>query len=318
MPKAPTAPSAPTVEEALPVGPALLFCPGDRPDRFATALARADAVILDLEDAVAPERKQAAREAVGAHELDPERTIVRVNAPGSRDLAADLSALGARRPRWVMLPKADGPADVDRLVAALPCTKVLALCETARGVLAAPALAAHPDVVALMWGAEDLIASLGGTSSRHRDGAGRGGADGEGGYRDVVRHARSSVLLAARAHGRSAIDAVHLDLADHHGLRAEAEDAAASGFTATACLHPNQVPEVRAAYAPSPAQAAWAHGVLEAAEHHGTGVFTHEGSMVDGPILRHARLLADRADRARPSADGARLPNDPPHPGEDA
>src|SRR5699024_837136 len=145
--------------------------------------------------------------------------------------------------------------------------RLLALCEPARGLLAAPALAAHPDVAALMGGGEALVASLGGTSSRRADGS----------YRDVVRHARSSVLLAARAHGRSAIDAIHTDLADEDAWRAEAEDAAASGFTATACIHPAQAAAVRAAYAPSPAEAAWAREVLQAAERHGTGVFEHDG-----------------------------------------
>lgn len=281
--------------ESFPLGPSLLFCPGDRPDRFAKAADRADAVILDLEDAVAPEDKPAARDAVAAHELDPARTIIRVNAPGGPDFDADLRALSVRRPRCVMLPKAATLSEVDRLVGALPGVQVVALCETARGILAAPALAAHPDVAALMWGGEDLIASLGGTSSRHADGS----------YRDVVRHARSSVLLAARAHGRSAIDAIHTDLADQAAWRTEAEDAAASGFTATACIHPAQASAIRAAYAPSPEQAAWARGVLEAAEHHGTGVFEHDGRMVDAPILRHARLQAARAtaDQTAPTHD---------------
>ena len=279
-------------EETLPLGPSLLFCPGDRPDRFAKAAARADAVILDLEDAVAPDHKQAAREAVAAHRLDPTRTIVRVNPPGGPDFTADVNALAPLRPRWVMLPKAGSPAEVGRLVAALPSAKVLVLCETARGILAAPELAAHPDVVALMWGGEDLVADLGGTSSR--------GADGS--YREVVRHARASVLLAARARGLSAIDGVHLDLKDHEGLREEAADAAASGFTATACLHPDQVGVVRAAYAPEPEDLERARALLAAAEEHGSGVFAHEGRMVDGPLLRHARTLLARAESTAPEA----------------
>ena len=302
-----------TAQEPLSVGPALLFCPGDRPDRFAKAAARADAVILDLEDAVAPDHKQAAREAVAAHQLDPARTIVRVNPPATSDFTADVTALAALRPRWVMLPKAGSVAEVDRLVAAVPSAKVLVLCETARGILAAPALAAHPDVVALMWGGEDLVADLGGTSSR--------GADGS--YREVVRHARASVLLAARARGLSAIDAVHLDLKDHEGLREEAADAAASGFTATACLHPDQVGVVRAAYAPEPEDLERARALLAAAEEHGSGVFAHEGRMVDGPLLRHARTLLARAAAAEPEVappastggpSAAALPADPPTP----
>ncbi|MBB5832920.1 HpcH/HpaI aldolase/citrate lyase family protein [Brachybacterium aquaticum] len=275
-------------EELAALGPALLFCPGDRPDRFAKAAARADAVILDLEDAVALPDKPVARAAVAAHQLDPARTIVRVNPARTAEFEADTAALAARRPTWVMLAKTESAADVGRLVARLPGTRVIALCETARGVLAAGEIAAHPDVAALMWGGEDLIASLGGTSSRRSDGS----------YRDVVLHARSAVLLAARAHQRAAIDAVHLHLADLEGLREEAEDAAASGFTATACLHPDQVAVVRAAHAPDPAQLARARDLLAAAaEHHG-GVFAHEGAMVDEPLLRHARTLVARAEHA--------------------
>ncbi|MEO2097982.1 MAG: CoA ester lyase [Brachybacterium sp.] len=291
----PAGAAAQAAHEPLPVGPALLFCPGDRPDRFAKAAARADAVILDLEDAVAPGHKQAAREAVAAHQLDPARTIVRLNPPATADFTADVTALAALRPRWVMLPKAGSIAEVDRLVAAIPSAKVLVLCETSRGILAAPALAAHPDVVALMWGGEDLVADLGGTSSRGEDGS----------YREVVSHARTAVLLAARAHGRSAIDAVHLDLADHDGLRAEAVDAAASGFTATACLHPDQVGVVRAAYAPSAEEVERARELLDAAERAGSGVFAHDGRMVDGPLLRHARTLLARAAAIAPGTDPA-------------
>ncbi|GAA1483949.1 HpcH/HpaI aldolase/citrate lyase family protein [Brachybacterium fresconis] len=294
---APEAPGDADEVETLPLGPALLFCPGDRPDRFGKAAARADAVLLDLEDGVGPAHKAAARAAIGTHGLDPDRTVVRVNAAGSTELAADLAALEPLRPRYVMIPKAERPEDVDRVVAALPGAGVLALCETARGVLAAPEIAAHPAVVALMWGGEDLISSLSGTSSRHADGS----------YRDVVRHARSTVLLAARAHDRSAIDAIHTDLADAEGWRAEAEDAAASGFTATACIHPAQVPVVRAAYAPTPGQTAWARELLVAADAAGAGAFEHDGRMVDGPILRHARLLAKRS---RPAPSPPSSPDD--------
>src|SRR5699024_3557713 len=113
---------------------------------------------------------------------------------------------------------------------------------------------------------------------------------------------------AARAHGRSAIDPSRTDLADEDAWRAEAEDAAASGFTATACIHPAQAAAVRAAYAPSPAEAAWARDVLEAAERHDTGVFEHDGRIVDAPILRHARLQAARADAAQPARVDAAQP----------
>jgi citrate lyase subunit beta/citryl-CoA lyase len=256
-------------------GPALLFCPADRPDRFAKALERADAVILDLEDAVAPENRAAARTAIAESDLDPARVIVRVNEVGSDDYALDLAAL--TRYRTIMVPKAD-----HRLLDALPDFEVIALCESAAGVLAAPSLAAR--VAALMWGAEDLVASLGGTSSRHADGS----------YRDVARTARAQVLLAAGAAGIPAIDTVHLDIDDLDGLRAEASDAAASGFAATACIHPSHVPVIREAYAPTAEQLAWATRVLDAAASE-SGVFRFEGGMVDGPVLRHAESVLRRA-----------------------
>lgn len=272
-------------------GPALLFCPGDRPDRFEKAAARADAVILDLEDALVPAAKPTARQAIAGYAFDPGRTVVRINAAPGPDFEADLAALAGTQVRYLMVPKAERTDDVDAVLAALPQVAVVALCETARGVLAAEALAAHPAVVALMWGAEDLIASLGGTSSRNPGGS----------YREVARHARAQVLLAARAHGRGAIDAIHTDIADEDGQRAEATDAAASGFTATACIHPAQVPLIRAAYAPTSEEADWARRVLAAAAAGGEGVFEFEGRMVDEPILRHARLVAGRsADEENP------------------
>jgi citrate lyase subunit beta / citryl-CoA lyase len=265
---------------ALEHGPALLFCPADRPERFAKALQRADAVILDLEDAVAPAAKTAARGALIESELDADRVIVRVNAPGTDAFAADLATLSQTDYRTVMIAKAEG---VKQLKAIDQRFAIVALCETARGVAAAEKLAAHDQVIALMWGAEDLVASLGGTSSRKPNGR----------YRDVARTARARVLLAAGAHGKAAIDAVHLDISGTKRLAIEAADAAASGFAATACIHPTQVEIIREAYRPDPSALAWARAVLAAAETQ-RGVFTHDGRMVDEPVLRHARATLRR------------------------
>ena len=265
------------------LGPALLFCPANRPDRYSKALERADAVILDLEDAVAPEDRPAARSTVVASALDPARVIVRVNEFGSSDGALDLAALQQTPYRTIMVPKADAS-----LVGRVPTGfSVVALCESAAGVLAAERLAASEGVVALMWGAEDLVASLGGTSSRFADGS----------YRDVARTARSQVLLAAGAAGIPAIDTVHLDISDLDGLRAEAEDAVASGFAATACIHPSHVEVIRTAYVPTPEQLSWATRVLDAART-SAGVFRFEGGMVDGPVLRHAESVLRRGSRS--------------------
>lgn len=261
-------------------GPALLFCPADRPDRFEKAAERADAVIIDLEDAVAEDAKHAARLAVVASTLDPDRVIVRVNPASTPHFGDDLSALAATGYRTVMLAKCEGTADL----IGLEDFEVIALCETARGVLAAADVADLPNVSGLMWGAEDLVASLGGSSSRHADGR----------YRDAAVYARSHVLLTAAANGIAAIDAVHLDIGDAEGLRAEAEDAAALGFEATACIHPSQVSIVRDAYRPSAKRLAWARDVLAEAERQ-PGVFAFRGEMVDAPVLRQAEAIIRRA-----------------------
>ena len=150
-----------------------------------------------------------------------------------------------------MLAKTAAATDVRHLTG----YDVIALIETAAGVVTPRRSPPEPNVVGLMWGAEDLVASLGGTSSRGPD----------GGYREVAVHARSTVLLAAGALGKAAIDAVHLDIDDLDGLAAEAADAAASGFAATACIHPSQVAVVRAAYRPSDDEVRWAREVLAAA-----------------------------------------------------
>jgi citrate lyase subunit beta/citryl-CoA lyase len=271
------------------MGPALLFCPADRPERYEKAATRADAVILDLEDAVAPADKQRARGAILAQlgaagdvpELDPSRTIIRVNPSGSEEFEKDLHCLAHTPYRTVMLAKSENAAQLE----ALAGYQVIALCETAAGILNAPAIAAAPNVVALMWGAEDLLASLGGTSSRTDD----------GGYRAVALHARSSVLVAARAFGKEAVDAVYTNIPDLTGLAAEAADAVASGFSSKACIHPSQAAVVREAYAPSEAERSAATALLQAAAAAGQGVFQYKGQMIDGPILKHAESVLRRA-----------------------
>lgn len=269
------------------MGPALLFCPADRPERFGKAADRADAVVLDFEDAVAPADKPGARDAVlkqlGAGELDPQRTIVRVNPVGTRDFELDLQALEQTPYRTVMLAKAESGEQLR----ALAGYSVIALCETASGIVNASAIAAEPNTVAMMWGAEDLLASLGGLSSRNDD----------GGYRAVALHARSTVLLAAKAAGKEAIDSVYVNIPDLAGLLTESADAVASGFGAKACIHPNQVAVVREAYAPAPEAVAQAEELLEAAAAAGSGVFQFKGKMIDGPILKHAEATLRRARR---------------------
>jgi citrate lyase subunit beta/citryl-CoA lyase len=239
------------------------------------AAVAADAVVLDLEDGVSPSDKVAARDALQQTALDPTTTIVRINPSGTEEQARDLQALVGTGYDVVMLAKTETAAQVR----ALSPLRVIALIETPRGAIATNEIAAA-GAVAVMWGAEDLLAGLGGRSSR----------GGDGRFRDVARHARSAVLLAARALEIAAIDSVFLDISDPIGLADQAEDAFASGFSAFACIHPSQVDVVRTAFRPTPAELAWARRVLDAARG-AAGVFAFDGRMVDAPVLRHARRV---------------------------
>jgi citrate lyase subunit beta/citryl-CoA lyase len=261
-------------------GPAYLFCPADRPDRFAKAVASADVVIVDLEDGVAPERREEARRNILAASLDPAITIIRVNPVASPDHARDMAMLHDSAYSTVMLAKTSSADEVRSLGG----FNVVALCETAEGITALEEIAECAKVVGLMWGSEDLVASLGGYSSRHEDGS----------LRDVARYARARTLITARAHQLVAIDTVFLNFEDLDALEVEAADAAAMGFTGTACVHPTQVAVVRAAYSPSAAQLTWAQHVLEVAQDR-EGVFRVDGLMVDGPVLAQARQILSRA-----------------------
>lgn len=263
----------------IPAGPALLFAPADRPERFAKAADRADMVILDLEDGCQPDNRVAGRTAVTSAELDPARTIVRVSCGNDEDIAA----VKASRFRQIMLPKAENPAVIDQLITEIPDAEVICLIETPLGVLRAEQVAEHRAVVALFWGAEDLTAGLGGTASRFDDGT----------YRDVARHARAHVQLAAAAHGKASLDSIHADIADTEGLRAEALDAAALGYAGTCCIHPAQVPVIREAYRPDPAELDRATRLLAEAESN-RGAFSFEGQMVDEPLFRQAQAIVRR------------------------
>ncbi|MFF0495027.1 HpcH/HpaI aldolase/citrate lyase family protein [Nocardia aobensis] len=261
-------------------GPAWLFCPADRGERYEKAAAAADVVIIDLEDGVAAGDKEAAREVLMATPLDPERTVVRVNAAGTHDFDADLTALASTAYRRVMLPKCESAQQVSLL----SDYEVLALFESPLGALRTEEVMAAPNVIASMAGAEDLVAGLGGNSSRRAD----------GGYRDVARQLRSTALLAAKAYGKIALDSVYLDISDLDGLRAESDEAVAVGYDVKVAIHPKQLAVIRAAYAPADEEVDWARRVLAEVPDN-RGVFSFEGRMVDGPVIRHAERILQRA-----------------------
>ncbi|ORB65696.1 HpcH/HpaI aldolase/citrate lyase family protein [Mycolicibacterium tusciae] len=261
-------------------GPAWLFCPADRPERFEKAAAAADVVILDLEDGVAAKDREAARQALIDTPLNPARTVVRINPSATPDHQLDLDALARTDYTVVMLAKTESP----RQVRDLAPREVVVLIETPLGALEVSELARMDNAFAVMWGAEDLFAVTGGTANRWPDGS----------YRDVARHVRSQSLLAAKAYGKIALDSVYLNIKDLDGLRAESDDAVAVGFDAKVAIHPSQVAVIRDAYAPTDEQFDWARAVLAAARDE-RGVFQFEGLMVDAPVLRRAERIVASA-----------------------
>ena len=257
-------------------GPAWLFCPADRPERFEKASAAADIVILDLEDGVAAKDREAARTALVETQLDPERTVVRVNPATTADHRRDLETLARTPYTTVMLAKTESAEQVR----ALAPLDVVVLVETPLGALCVTETARVDNALAVMWGAEDLFAVLGGTDNRYPDGS----------YREVAKHVRSQSLLAAKAYGRLALDSVYLDIKDLDGLRGEVDDAVAVGFDAKVAIHPSQLAVIRSGYAPTSEQVQWARHVLAAARDE-RGVFQFEGIMVDAPVLRRAERI---------------------------
>ncbi|WP_435277374.1 HpcH/HpaI aldolase/citrate lyase family protein [Rhodococcus yananensis] len=265
-------------------GPTWLFCPADRPDRYGRAATVADVVVLDLAGGVAPADKAYARRSLLDRSLDPASTVVRIAPSGTDDHRDDLRALADTPYTRVMLSCCEAPEQVT----ALAPRQVIAAIESPRGVLAVADIALAMGTVGLTWDGDALVAGLGGYESRHHDGTHRG----------VTGQVRSSVLLAAKAYGRWAIDGVYPDIHDRAGARAESVDAVAVGFDAKLVVHPDQADIVTAAYTPGAGQVDWARRVL-AAVPESRGVFVFEGRMVDAPVLRHAEQILHRSVGAR-------------------
>jgi citrate lyase subunit beta/citryl-CoA lyase len=263
-----------------------LFVPGDRPERFDKALASgADAVILDLEDAVTPDAKPAARAHVAARlraasPADLARLVVRINDASTPMFDADLAMLRECAAPVVMLPKAELPEGIATVRAACPQIAVLALIESARGVLNAEALAEAPGVQRLVFGTMDFALDLGLSGDPV-------GFD----------YAASRLALASRVAGLAApIAGVTPEIADLAPLRADLQRARAHGFSAKLCIHPKQVTAVHEALRPSAEELAWAGRVIAAAEG-APGAVQVDGHMVDKPVLRRAHALLARAAR---------------------
>lgn len=282
----------------------LLFAPGGSAKMMAKAVAGdADAVILDLEDAVHPDKKEAARHLVAEALMAASRTgpllYVRVNPLDSPWCAGDLDAVMKLRPHGIMLPKLSGPGDLDRLDAligereprdAAGSTSIIPVCtETPAATLSlAAAPWGRPRLAGMLWGGEDLSAELGSTANR----------DSSGAYTAPFALARSLCLLAARAAGVLPIDAVFTDFHDPDALAREADAARRDGFGAKAAIHPSQIAVINKAFTYTQAERDWAQRVVSVLETSGSGVARLDGVMLDAPHLAQAkRILAAASSR---------------------
>jgi citrate lyase subunit beta/citryl-CoA lyase len=249
----------------------------------------ADALILDLEDAVAPDAKESAREracaAVGSGEYGERTLTVRCNGLDTPWGAADLAAAAAARPAAVVVPKVSGSEHVERIAAVLgPDLRIWAMVETPAGVFSARDIAAHPQVDVLVLGTNDLAKEL--------------RASLVPGRAPLLPHL-STVLLAAREAGVLALDGVYNDVRDLEGLEAECRQGAELGFDGKTLVHPSQVEVANRVWAPDEAEVQHAHRVIEAftaAEREGRGVVTVDGRMVENLHVESARRVLALAD----------------------
>ena len=261
-----------------------MFTPGSRPDRFGKAVATsADAIILDLEDAVLEAEKPQARVDVLAF-LDQggwndRRIVVRINSFRRRVGIEDLVSISTcrRPPDFILLPKAEEPADLSMVADVMSdagCgSQLVALLESARGVANATAIAsATPRVGAIMFGAADYAADLGLQVQAMR-------AD----------HARGIIANACAAAGIIAIDSPHFSLDDMDSLDAECRMARSVGFFGKALVHPKQLPVIEAVFHPTPQERALADRILQSSA---TGVSVVDGKMVDVAMIRWAQRIA--------------------------
>jgi citrate lyase subunit beta/citryl-CoA lyase len=276
----------------------LLFVPGDSERKFARAReCGADALILDLEDAVAPTEKAAARALVAKLiDAEPKRDwsfIVRVNALDTGLTLDDLAAVVKPGLDALLIPKASGAADLSRIGhyldalearAGMPdgAIKLASLAtETAKAMFALGSYApAHARLIALTWGAEDLSASLGATDNKEPDGA----------WTFPYELARTQCLFAASAAEVAAIDTLFHDYRDLEGLERDSRRSRRDGFTGRLAIHPDQIAAINRSYAPSEAEIEHARKIVAAFEANpGAGTLGIDGKMVDMPHLKAAR-----------------------------
>jgi citrate lyase subunit beta/citryl-CoA lyase len=270
-----------------------LFVPGDRPDRMEKALrAGADALILDLEDAVAAPARPEARRAVAAF-LDANPTSplwVRINPLDGSEAEKDLAAILPAHPDGIVLPKAEGGVSIAELTRRLTeagnaTAQILAIAtETPAAMFQLGTYGGQRRLAGLTWGAEDLPAAIGAATAREEDGS----------FTAPYEIARAFCLFGAAAAGVAPIETVYPAFRDLDGLAAYAARARRDGFTGMMAIHPDQVPIINAAFTPSEAEIAQARAIVAAfAASPGAGALSLDGRMIDRPHLVQAqRTLA--------------------------
>jgi len=274
----------------------LLFVPGDRPERMEKALgAGADALILDLEDSVAPAAKPEARRAVAAFlNRNPTAPLwVRINPLDSIESERDLAAILPSHPDGIVLPKAEGGASVSELARRLTgagnaMAQILAIAtETPAAIFQLGTYGGIRRLAALTWGAEDLPAAIGAAASREEG----------GGYTPPYEMVRALCLFGAAAAGVQPIETVYPAFRDLDGLAAYAARARRDGFTGMMAIHPAQVPVINAAFTPTEAEIAHARRVVDAFEASPeAGALSLDGKMIDRPhFIQAQRILAAAA-----------------------
>lgn len=271
-----------------------LFVPGDSARKqLKSRDTGADALILDLEDSVAPDAKAAARRQTATFlaEGAPMARLVRVNALSTGLTAADVAQTAEGRPDGYVLPKCEGPEDIAQLAAmiaqaGLDVPILIIATETVRAVRQLMRSDwSHAALGGMTWGGEDLAADLG--ALRNRDSAGQ--------WLPPFALSQTLTLLAAKEAGVSAVDGPFTGIGDTAGLQAEAAAAFAMGFDGKLAIHPAQVPVINAAFGPDAAAIAHAERVVAAMS--GTGVAQLDGQMLDQPHLTQARKILRLAAR---------------------
>ncbi|TAJ32084.1 MAG: CoA ester lyase [Reyranella sp.] len=282
-----------------------LFVPADSERKLAKGpLSGPDALILDLEDSVATDRKKVARDMALAYLKAADRAkgpklYVRVNALDTGLTLGDLATVMQGKPDGIVFPKCVGQKDIDLLATYLDAfevregiesgtTRILTIAtESAAAILALTAAPAkHPRLIGHSWGGEDLMADLGALAKGPSPGV----------YDDTFRMARTVNLMASVAAGVTAYDTVYPDIKNVDGLRAEAHEARRMGYGGKIAIHPDQVAIIHEVFTPSAAEIDWAKRVVAVFEGNpGAGVLTMDGKMLDKPHLVLARRLLSRA-----------------------